>query len=313
MRKALVVGINDYPTSPLRGCINDAEAVTNLIGRNGDNSINFDVKFEKNVSSKSKLMHLVKNLFSGNNETALFYFSGHGFLNELGGGYIVTPDARQNDEGLLMDELLNIANHSEADNRVIILDCCHSGAMGAPVLAGGSTAHVAEGLTVLTASRNTEKAVEINGHGLFTNLLLKALEGGAADLRGHITPGSVYAYIDQALGPWSQRPVFKTNITRFISLRTINPQVPLDMLRKITDYFPEPVNELNLSPEYEYTDRNARPEKTSIFKHLQKFQSVGLVTPVGEEHMYWAAMHSKSCKLTTLGQHYWRLVKDNRI
>lgn len=54
-------------------------------------------------------------------------------------------------------------------------------------------------------------------------------------------------------------------------------------------------------------------ENVAIFKNLQKFQSVGLVMPVDVDHMYFAAMNSKSCRLTALGYHYWRLVKDKRI
>ena len=150
----------------------------------------------------------------------------------------------------------------------------------------------------------------MNGHGVFTNLLLDALHGGAADLRGHITPGSVYAYIDQALGPWDQRPVFKTNVTRFTSLRTISPQVPTEILRKIIEYFPSPEEQFALDPSYEDTNTDdvkhsviaplAKPENVAIFKHLQKFQSVGLVVPVDAEFMYFAAMNSTSCKLTAL-------------
>ena len=34
MRKALVVGINDYPSASLKGCINDANYVTLLFERN---------------------------------------------------------------------------------------------------------------------------------------------------------------------------------------------------------------------------------------------------------------------------------------
>lgn len=55
------------------------------------------------------------------------------------------------------------------------------------------------------------------------------------------------------------------------------------------------------------------PAKAAIFKHLQKFTSVGLVIPVDEEHMYYAAMNSKSCRLTALGYQYWRLVKEKRL
>ena len=154
-------------------------------------------------------------------------------------------------------------------------------------------------------------------------MLHDALQGGAADLRGHISPGGVYAYIDQALGPWNQRPVFKTNVTRFTSLRTINPPVALDILRKIIEYFPVPQQEYNLDPSYEDTNSAvvkhsiiepyAKPENVAVFKNLQKFQSVGLVVPVDAQYMYFAAMNSKSCKLTSLGYHYWRLVKEKRI
>jgi len=38
-----------------------------------------------------------------------------------------------------------------------------------------------------------------------------------------------------------------------------------------------------------------------------------VLVPVGEDHMYYAAMNSKSCKLTVLGAHYWSLVKNERI
>ena len=32
-----------------------------------------------------------------------------------------------------------------------------------------------------------------------------------------------------------------------------------------------------------------------------------------EYDMYYAAMNSKSCKLTAVGKQYWRLVKEGRI
>jgi hypothetical protein len=321
MKKALVIGINNYPGSPLRGCINDAQAFSNIIATNGDGSPNFDVKLITDVPTKSDLKGLILDLFNGDCETSLFYFSGHGFINQIG-GYIVTPDYKRNDEGVSMDEILSIVNDSKAKDKIVILDCCHSGAFGSP-RATGLTANIVEGVSILTASRNNEPSIEIGGHGIFTNLLLDALKGGAADIRGHITPGSIYSYIDQALGAWDQRPVFKTNITRFTSLRRISPSVPLEILRKIIEYFPNPQQEFVLDPSYEDTNTkvvehnviepHAKAENVKVFKHLQKFQSVGLVVPVNADYMYFAAMNSKSCKLTTLGNHYWRLVRDRRI
>lgn len=321
MRKALIVGINNYPSSPLCGCLNDASEFAKIIATNGDGSPNFDVRLTEDVSTKSELKGLIVELFSGDSGTALFYFSGHGYIDDIG-GYIVTPDYQPNDFGVSMDEILTIANDSRCKDKIIILDCCHSGALGSPKVTG-IAAHIGEGVSILTASRDKEHSVEVNGHGIFTNLVLEALRGGAADLRGHITPGSIYAYIDQALGAWDQRPVFKTNITRFTSLKTVKPQVSIDVLRKIAEYFPSPCQEFRLDPSFEDTNTSEREHKVLEpyanrenvikFKHLQKLQSIGLVVPVDEDHMYFAAMNSKSCKLTALGYHYWRLVKDRRI
>ena len=41
------------------------------------------------------------------------------------------------------------------------------------------------------------------GAGVFTTLFVDALGGAAANLIGDVTPGSVYAHIDQSLGPWA--------------------------------------------------------------------------------------------------------------
>ena len=187
----------------------------------------------------------------------------------------------------------------------------------------GSVTHIKTGISILTSSREDEPSKEINGHGVFTNLLIEGLKGGAADVRGHISPGGLYAYIDQALGAHEQRPVFKTNVTEFVELRSIIPQVSLSTLRKLAEYFHNPLDGFQLDPSFEDTNSNdvehkviepyANQENVLIFKDLQKLEGVGLIIPVGEEHMYYAAMHSKTCKLTSLGLHYWRLVNEGRI
>lgn len=315
MKKALIVGIDNYHNCPLNGCVNDANAINSILETNGDGSPNFDTKLVTSPSqeiNKASLKGAIKTLFDGECDKALFYFSGHGFISTTG-GYLVTPDAVQHDEGISMDEILTFANNSKSKDKIIILDCCHSGSFGDPAISNGNFTQLSEGMSVLTASRKTESAIEINGRGVFTSLVVDALQGGAADLRGHITPGSIYAYVDQALGAWDQRPIFKTNVSRFTSLRTINPQVPLEILRKIIKYFPSPESEYKLDPSYEFTEKSANDNNVEVFKNLQKYESVGLVVPVGEEHMYFAAINSKSCRLTAMGYQYWRLVSEKKL
>lgn len=322
MRKALIVGIDNYCGSPLGGCINDATVLAPLIANNYDGSPNFDTILRTDISKKTDLKGAITDLFSGDCDTSLFYFAGHGYVNEIG-GYIVTPDSSQYDEGVSMGEILAMANNSRCRNRIIILDCCHSGNIGTLPSLDKNTAFLEEGLTILTACREDESAREVHGHGVFTNLLIAALQGGAANLNGSVTPGSIYSYVDQALGPWHQRPVFKTNVIQFVSVRQVEPQIPIETLRKIREYFLAPKEEFDLDPSFEFTNSPdiehnfvepfAVSEKVQIFKDLQKMASVGLVRPVGAEHMYFAAMESKKCALTPLGHHYWRLVKANRI
>lgn len=91
MRKALVVGIDNYAQCPLNGCCNDADAVAKILESNADGSPNFSVKLEKNVSSKANLRQLIEECFSGDADIALFYYSGHGHIDSVG-GYLVTPD-----------------------------------------------------------------------------------------------------------------------------------------------------------------------------------------------------------------------------
>lgn len=322
MRKALVVGINNYPDAPLRGCVQDATDMAHLLETNADQTLNFDVMLKTNVGRKYMLTRMIANLFAGKNEVALLYFSGHGVFNDLG-GYLVTPDHRRYDEGISMSDILTLANKSATTHKIIILDCCHSGAITAPALAHGSIGHINEGVTILTASRQEEVAIEVDGKGIFTNLLLDALKGGAADINGQITPGSIYAYIDQALGSWNQRPIFKTNVSRFVSLRNVIPRIDTSTLKTLIQYFPSPESIHALDPSFEYTNDPgiqhiytapfAVKENVDTFRVLQKMQSVGLVEPLDEAHMYWAAMNEKSCRLTPLGAHYWRLVHEKKI
>lgn len=196
--------------------------------------------------------------------------------------------------------------------------------MGAPGALGGTSSLLDEGLTILSACCSNECAEEYNGRGTFTSLLVDALNGGAADVMGHVTPGGVYAFIDKALGPWDQRPVFRTNVNSFISLRKVVSQVPDSVLRQLPSLFHTPGAQLSLDPSFEPTNSPdweehrivepyATKDNTEKFKILQQLEGIGLVRPVGAEHMYFAAMESRSCELTALGKQYWRLADTGKI
>ncbi|WP_090533388.1 caspase family protein [Mucilaginibacter sp. NFR10] len=325
MKLALIVGINYYEHgSGLTGCVNDAYSVESMLKRNDGGSINFECNLltasgKPDSISRAKLKDSIAQLFNTPSlETALFYFAGHGHIESIG-GYILASDARRGDEGVSLGEIMTMANESTAINKIIILDSCHSGIAGATP-GKDKLSVVADGMTILTASRADQAAGEKNGSGVFTSLMVDALSGGAADLVGHITPGSIYAHIDKSLGGWEQRPIFKTNIQKFVSLREVTPPISRDDLLSLTDYFPKATSEFHLDPTFEPEKRGRKKgapapieEHTKIFARLQKFNRLNLLVPVGAPHMWHAAMESKKCKLTTLGQHYWQLIARGRL
>lgn len=325
MRKALVVGIDYYATiTPLYGCVNDAHAVKSVLERHSDRSINFDVRLmagtgPDHVVTRVQLKTAARQLFADDADIALFYFAGHGHV-ETTGGYLAASDTSSGDDGFALSDLLTLANQSKARNKVIVLDSCHSGIAGNVDSGVPNRAELIEGMTILTASGANQYASEENGSGVFTTLLVDALAGAGANLVGDVTPGSVYAHIDQSLGSWQQRPVFKTNVKSFVSLRKVQPPIPLGDLRRIPEFFPTPGFELRLDPSFE-PEMRGRPEgapmpileNTQKLTVLQRYNRVNLLVPVDAPHMWHAAMESKTCKLTALGEHYRRLVAKGRL
>jgi hypothetical protein len=329
MRKALIVGIDYYDRiGSLSGCVNDAHVVKAALERHSDGRLNFATPQTLIGASSSQpvarrdLKDAVRELFADDAEIALFYFAGHGYIEDTG-GFLCASDCESGDDGLALSEVMTLANSSKARNKVIILDSCHSGVAGNNALIAG-LAEISDGVTILTASTADQYALETpnGGAGVFTSLFVDALNGAAANLVGDITPGSVYAHIDQSLGPWAQRPVFKTNVKTFVSLRETEPPIAFTELQALTTHFPRPDHEFQLDPSYE-PERAPGPVDASIpppdpthtatFKVLQNYVRVNLVRPVGAPHMWHAAMEGKSCELTVLGQHYWNLVDKGLI
>lgn len=326
MRKALIVGIDHYERiGSLWGAVHDAHSVKNVLARHMDGTVNFvqpklmAAAGPETAISRTELREAVEELFRDNADISLFYFSGHGYIDSVG-GFLCASDCESGHDGLSLSEIMAFASNSPAKNKIIVLDCCHGGVAG-DSSTSSSMAEIKDGVTILTASTADQYAMESGGSGVFTNLLVDALNGAAANLVGDITPGSVYAHVDQSLGPWNQRPVFKTNVERFVSLRKADAPIQLSDLQKLTSLFEHPSTQLDLDPSYEPERNGIEPEgtpppdpaKNADFAVLQDLRKVNLVRPVDAPHMWHAAMQYKACELTVLGQHYWNLVDKDLI
>lgn len=323
MRKGLFVGINEYlpEVGALGGCVNDANAMAAILKTHGDGRPNFDPRIvtsaDGDAVTKRTIEHEIRKLFSGTAEIALFYFAGHGAFDDNIEEGILLPqdyDPRQHSEGVRVSDLLLWAYQAKGiQNKIIMLDCCQAGAAGNLRELRGGESVLADGTTILTACRHDQNATEQNGQGLFTSLISEALAGAGANILGHITPGNVYSFVDQALGAWEQRPVFKTNVSRFVTLREISPRVPLETLRRLAEWFPNSSDVFPLDPSFEPDSGVPIDDHVKIFRQLQTCNRYGLIEPAVEEHMYYAAMNSTGCRLTALGAYYRTLAANGRF
>ena len=102
--------------------------------------------------------------------------------------------------------------------------------------------------------------------------MVDALKGGAADIRGNITPGSLYAYVDEALGHGNNVQCSKLTYQASRRCERLLPKIPLETIRKITTYFSTPDAEHSLNPSYE--DITATQSNRKQYKNFQRFAKV---------------------------------------
>jgi Caspase domain len=322
-RRALIIGIDAYQSVPsLTGCVADALAMSEVLAVHEDGAPNFDCQVLTSPGAgpavtRALLRDKWDSLFASFDGDVLFYFAGHGTPTSVG-GYLVTQEGTPRDPGLSMDELLVLANRSRAQSVLLILDCCFSGFLGNPQhLQGDGTlqnqAQLREGVTILTAARPTEVSMELDGHGVFTGLVLSALKGGAADVRGRVSAASIYAYVEAALGAWDQRPLYKSYADRLEPVRICEASVPDSVLRQLPKLFPRAEASVTVDPSYEEMQPGANPEHVAVFKTFGRLRNAGLLKTVGGEDLYWAALRNGAVRLTPLGQFYWQLAKRRRI
>ena len=234
-RRAVVIGINKYEddTIPeLKGAENDA---TELHGRlvNQDSG-GFDIAKEHFLTGKDAtcdaIRHAISDLLWKDDscDLSLFYFSGHGFHDGYGDGYIAPWDmlhAEPMVRGIRMRELTDLLLGAKMKKTVLmILDCCYSGiategkgdgpekppvdewfsafredtGKGRIVLASGGKDEKSHELLTCTHSLAPEGELP-HAHGLFTYYLLEALDGKAAGENDEITLDGLLKYIDSQM------------------------------------------------------------------------------------------------------------------
>ena len=324
--RALIVGIDHYECKPLATCESDATSIATYLAQHEDGGHNFDTHLlvhEKTDVTRKVLLDAIKRLFSGSTEMAVLYFAGHCVVDEATkSAALITPDHEEDAHGVTLSDIMTLANEAKdrIPSKVIILDCCQAGAAGD--MQGFDLSMLGKGVTILASCDRAERAASTDRHGVFSELVLAGLEGAAADIRGFVTPAALYALVDQSLGEWDQRPIYKANVQKFVALRKCAPKVPDEILRQLPEWFPEGDHEFPLDPSFEPEakpeeigdiDPATRARNIALFEKLQLMNRHSLIEPVGAKHMYHAAMEHPACRLTKLGRHYRMLAEKGQL
>src|SRR5882757_8177178 len=179
-------------------------------------------------------------------DLTLLYFTGHGLKDDSGRLHLAMTNTRRDSllfTALSAEQIDQAMEGCVSRQKVLILDCCYSGAFPAGRLAKADTAvHALErfqgrGRTVLTASDATQYSFEgSQPHGqaaqlVFTRYLVAGLRDGSADLDGDgdITLDELYSYVhDRVVDEMpQQRPKKQDNVEgRTIIATNINWTLP---------------------------------------------------------------------------------------
>jgi uncharacterized caspase-like protein len=145
-------------------------------------------------------------------DLTLLYFTGHGLKDDSGRLYLAMANTRRDSllfTALSAEQIDQAMTDCASRQKVLVLDCCYSGAFPAGRIAKADPeVHALErfqgrGRTVLTASDATQYSFEGNEvHGeaarsVFTRYLVAGLRDGSADLDGDgdITLDELYSFV----------------------------------------------------------------------------------------------------------------------
>jgi formylglycine-generating enzyme required for sulfatase activity/uncharacterized caspase-like protein len=205
MRKVAFLVANDtFPEDPsippLRFTQNDASELGKILADH--ETCAFETKLYLNATSQKVLADLeqISEELEAD-DTLLFYYAGHGKLRRDGQLCLASSDttmAQLGARSIRAREVLAYLQESHARRRLLILDCCQSGAIGREFRGNdlqSSLAGLADsfGSYILTASTAIQLAEERekDGHGVFTKALIDCLTDGGKEI---ITVNDWYEY-----------------------------------------------------------------------------------------------------------------------
>lgn len=216
-RWAVVIGVNKYldPQIPsLEYCVADARLMARTLREQCGYEANRILVLTDDQSAdhlqplcinlRKQIVGWLRN--AEPDDTVLVFFSGHGFLDDRGQGFLAPKDCELAHLGLTgyrTDDLRDALQQCKATQKILLLDCCHAGAHKGVEVVGksgeelGAAFAQAQGLITLASCGKSETSREWRdrGQGLFTYFMAEGLAGAADfDHNGLVDSDEAYRY-----------------------------------------------------------------------------------------------------------------------
>jgi WD40 repeat protein len=223
----LSVGINQYknPKLMLNYARPDAESFNQIMNRKGALFKNTEVieLYDANATKENilkKLDELSEKIQQ--EDVFIFYYAGHGSMVDNRFFFIPSESARLYDLSSLQKEAIEASTlqdklkNIKALKQLIVMDACQSGGSVELLATRGAVEEKAiaqlsrsAGIHVMASAGSEQFATEFAelGHGLFTYLLIKALQGDAdgAPKDGKVTIYELKSYLDDQVPEMTQK------------------------------------------------------------------------------------------------------------
>lgn len=223
--KALLIAVNEqrsHDILALPNTLNDVREINRLLTEEPANFRQSDVQIlSGNLTTKSMLTNSLRSFFEeASLEDVLFlYWAGHGGFSETN-AYFLPYDADRHaigDTSINMSDVRDHIDQTPARTVLSFFDTCHSGALmrSIDILMDRGLEIKGSGKFVIAACTEDQSAWDRDGHGAFTDHLIRGLEGRATNSSGEVDIYNLYSYVSQALSNEfpNQHPVMKGTLS----------------------------------------------------------------------------------------------------
>jgi hypothetical protein len=229
--RALVVGISDYPSPipKLPSVANDVREIAKLLKSAGAQFPDQNVtELIDQAAERDGVLREFEATFRDvrADDSVFAYLAGHGTV--VGDDYFFVAQDTRPDQlattAVPLKRIKELFDGSSSQRAFLWLDFCHSGGILArdlerqpddrEVIERTLKVSQGQGKLILAACTSSQLAYESArlGHGLFTNALLRGLQGEAAK-DGEVTINSLFDFIDRQMGSDRQRPMMFGQMT----------------------------------------------------------------------------------------------------